>query len=211
MAIKGKVFIKCNAKEFDSRDFCQNQISNSNLNCIFLVGDYHIWSFTDVERKSVGLEPIMNTYQLPVILVILSWSWWYCMWHKDKGNLKSSMARSLRVENLLPQNVGSIINYLQSCYWSSQMGSSQLQSTTTSYMDNGVRDGRSCKLAVTPALHMAVSPELNILNGAKAGHKSQGPESRKCFECWENTSDGCVIIIYDNPVTNVCTWLTLLY
>ena len=26
---------------------------------------------------------------------------------------KSSMARSLPVENLLPQNVGSIINYLQ--------------------------------------------------------------------------------------------------
>ena len=27
--------------------------------------------------------------------------------------IKSSMARSLSVENLLPQNVGSIINYLQ--------------------------------------------------------------------------------------------------
>ena len=27
--------------------------------------------------------------------------------------VKSSMARSLPVENLLPQNVGSIINYLQ--------------------------------------------------------------------------------------------------
>ena len=27
--------------------------------------------------------------------------------------VKSSMARSLQVENLLPQNVGSIINYLQ--------------------------------------------------------------------------------------------------
>ena len=32
--------------------------------------------------------------------------------HKKK--VKSSMARSLPVENLLPQNVGSIINYLQS-------------------------------------------------------------------------------------------------
>ena len=31
--------------------------------------------------------------------------------HKVK--VKSSMARSLPVENLLPQNVGSIINYLQ--------------------------------------------------------------------------------------------------
>ena len=28
-------------------------------------------------------------------------------------SIKSSMARSLPVENLLPQNVGSIINYLQ--------------------------------------------------------------------------------------------------
>ena len=28
-------------------------------------------------------------------------------------NVKSSMANSLPVENLLPQNVGSIINYLQ--------------------------------------------------------------------------------------------------
>ena len=30
-----------------------------------------------------------------------------------KGNVKSSVARSLPVENLLPQNVGLIINYLQ--------------------------------------------------------------------------------------------------
>ena len=30
-----------------------------------------------------------------------------------KVKVKSSMARSLPVENLLPQNVGSIINYLQ--------------------------------------------------------------------------------------------------
>ena len=31
----------------------------------------------------------------------------------DGKKVKSSMARSLPVENLLPQNVGSIINYLQ--------------------------------------------------------------------------------------------------
>ena len=66
MVIKLEVFIKCNAKEFDNRDFCKNLISNSNLNCIFLVGDYHIWSLTDVERKSVGFEPISNIYQLPI-------------------------------------------------------------------------------------------------------------------------------------------------
>ena len=65
MVIKSNIFIKCNAKEFDSWDFCKNWITNSNANCIFLVGDYHIWSFTDVERKSVGLEPVIHTYQLP--------------------------------------------------------------------------------------------------------------------------------------------------
>ena len=31
----------------------------------------------------------------------------------NKKKVKFSMARSLRVENLLPQNLGSIINYLQ--------------------------------------------------------------------------------------------------
>ena len=31
-----------------------------------LVGVYHIWSFTDVERKSVGHEPVINKYQLPI-------------------------------------------------------------------------------------------------------------------------------------------------
>ena len=66
MVVKSKVFIKCNAKEFDSWDFCKNWISNSNLNWIFLVGDYHIWSFTDVESKSVDLEPVINAYQLPI-------------------------------------------------------------------------------------------------------------------------------------------------
>ena len=38
MVIKSKIFIKCNAKEFDSLDVCKNWISNSNVNCIFLVG-----------------------------------------------------------------------------------------------------------------------------------------------------------------------------
>ena len=51
----------------------------------------------------------------------------------SKKKVKFSMARSLPVENLLPQNVESIINYLQQCYWNSPMGSSQLQSTTARY------------------------------------------------------------------------------
>ena len=66
MVIKSKIFIKCNAKEFDSLDFCKNIIPNSNVNCMFLVGDYHLWSFTDVERNAVGLEPVTNPYQLSI-------------------------------------------------------------------------------------------------------------------------------------------------
>ena len=62
MVIKNNFLIKCNAKEFDSCDFCKNWITNSNVNCIFLVGDYHIWSLADVERKSVCLKPVINAY-----------------------------------------------------------------------------------------------------------------------------------------------------
>ena len=61
--------------------------------------------------------------------------------HGDK-KVKSSMARSLPVENLLPQNVGSIINYLQLYTEVAKWGApscSQPQSAT----DNGVRDDRS--------------------------------------------------------------------
>ena len=57
-------YIKCNANEFDSWDFCKNWISNSNDNCIFLIEYYHIKSFIDVERKSVF--SVINTYQLPI-------------------------------------------------------------------------------------------------------------------------------------------------
>ena len=60
----------------------------------------------------------------------------------EKKKVKSSMARSLPVENLLPQNVGSIINYLQKftevAQWRAR-SCSQPQPAT----DNGVRDGRS--------------------------------------------------------------------
>ena len=52
------------------------------------------------------------------------------------------MAKSLRVENLLPQNVGSIINYLLQYTEVAQWGApscSQPQPAT----DNGVRDGIS--------------------------------------------------------------------
>ena len=64
--------------------------------------------------------------------------------------VKSSMARSLPVENLLPQNVGSIINYLQYTE-AAQRGTpscSQPQPAT----DNGVGDGRSNWLVAPPTL-----------------------------------------------------------
>ena len=57
-------------------------------------------------------------------------------------NVKSSMARSPPVEYLLPQNVGSIINYLQISTEVAQWGTpscSRPQPATV----NGVRDGRS--------------------------------------------------------------------
>ena len=45
---------------------CKKCISNFNVNCVFLVGDYHLWSFTNAERKSVGLGRVINTYQFPI-------------------------------------------------------------------------------------------------------------------------------------------------
>ena len=58
---------KCNGKEFDCWDFCKNWILNFNVNCIFMVRYYHIWSFPNIERNSVGLEPVINTYQFPIL------------------------------------------------------------------------------------------------------------------------------------------------
>ena len=75
------------------------------------------------------------------------------------------MAKSLPVENLLPQNVGSIINYLQLFTEAAQWGApscSQPQPAT----DNGVRDGRSNWLVAPPTLHRAVPPELHVLHTA---------------------------------------------
>ena len=70
------------------------------------------------------------------------------------------MVRSLPVENLLPQNVGLINNYLQQCTEAAQWGThscSQPQPAT----DNGVRDGRSNWLVAPPPLS-AVPPELLV-------------------------------------------------
>ena len=53
----------------------------------------------------------------------------------------SSMARSLPVENLLPQNVGSIINYLQ--YTEAEQRGTPSCSQPQPATDNGVGDGIS--------------------------------------------------------------------
>ena len=98
MVIKIKIFVKCNAKEFDCLDFYKKWISNFNVYSVFLVGDYHIWSFTNVERKYVGLKPVINSYQSPVHrgmnfvnvnkaddskTIGLSAKWTKCIWFED--------------------------------------------------------------------------------------------------------------------------------
>ena len=56
-----EIFIKCYAKKFDCWNFRMDWISNCKaVECVFLVGGYHILSFTNVERKSVGLETVIT-------------------------------------------------------------------------------------------------------------------------------------------------------
>ena len=62
------------------------------------------------------------------------------------------MARSLPVENLLPQNAGSIINYLQLSTDLAQLGTASC-SRPQPAKDNGVKDGLSNWL-VAPATLM---------------------------------------------------------
>ena len=81
------------------------------------------------------------------------------------------MARSLSVENLLPQNVGSIINYsnvTEVAQWGA-LSCSRPQPAT----ENGVRYGRSNWMAVTPTLCRAEPPELHVVHGVNAGYRSQ--------------------------------------
>ena len=58
---------------------------------------------------------IANTRGFGAFLIIYTYNKYIYIYYiyYIKVKVKSSMARSLPVENLLPQNVGSIINYLQ--------------------------------------------------------------------------------------------------
>ena len=83
---------------------------------------------------------------------------------------KSFMARSVPVENLLPQNVRSIINYLQYtevAQWGTP-SCSRPQPTT----NNVVRDSR-LKWLVAPPPSWAVPHELHVLHGVNVANKSQ--------------------------------------
>ena len=63
---KSKILTKCNAKEFDCWNFLKDWFSNFIVEWVFLVGDYHIWSLTNFQRKSIGIEPVINSNQFPV-------------------------------------------------------------------------------------------------------------------------------------------------
>ena len=72
IVIKIEIFIKCNAKKFGRWHICKDWISNCNVvECVFLVlvGDHHTWSFTNVERKYVGVEPVNNFFQFYMNIV----------------------------------------------------------------------------------------------------------------------------------------------
>ena len=73
--------------------------------------------------------------------------------------------KSSTVDNLPPQNLGSIINYFQLSTEAARWGtpSCSLPQPAT---DNGFRDGRSNWLVAPPTLYRAVPPELHVLHVA---------------------------------------------
>ena len=66
------IFVMINSRILMSNAFFWLEITicevllTFNVECFFLVGDYHMRSFTNVQRKSVGREPVINCYQFPV-------------------------------------------------------------------------------------------------------------------------------------------------
>ena len=72
---------------------------------------------SNVEIKYTGIYIPNQAHLLSKSQIHKGLSYFHGIWIlsgiKKGKNVKSSMAKSLPVENLLPQNVGSIINYLQ--------------------------------------------------------------------------------------------------
>ena len=81
------------------------------------------------------MEPYAGTYRLPKYFRVAFFV------HLVKC-MEPSKVRSLPVENLLPQNVGSIINYLQLCTEAAQWGTPNCNQPHPD-TNNGVRDSRS--------------------------------------------------------------------
>ena len=81
------------------------------------------------------------------------------------------MARSLPAENLQPQNVGSIINYLQQCTEEAQW------ELLVAVYHNQLRTMASETVDLIDWSHRphawAVPPELHVLHGVNAAYKSQ--------------------------------------
>ena len=136
---------------------------------------------------------------MTVLLIVTSIiAWIFILWF-DKAKVMYSLARSLKVENLLPLFVGSIINYLQKCnatevaQWVAP-SCSRTQSAT----ENVVRDVRSNWLAVTP----------HPLEGSTACYKSRA--RLVAGVCTEHTTGGrCVHWAHDWwQVCALSTWLT---
>ena len=103
------------------------------------------------------------------------------------------MARSLPAENLLPQNVGSIINYLQ--YTEPAQWGTPICSQPQRARDNGVRDGRSNWLVAPPPRSWAVPPErlVHSINQCTQLDSNVQPQHVRqppclCGHSWHNIS-----------------------
>ena len=55
-----------NTNTLHFHQYFKDKLSSRQPSHFFLVGVYHIWSYTDFERKSLGLVPVINTYQLHI-------------------------------------------------------------------------------------------------------------------------------------------------
>ena len=74
----------------------------------FFMHEQHgsLWPGLFIQKSSRTICQVLMCH-LAFVIFIMKNNW------EISRKVKSSMARSLPVENLLPQNVGSIINYLQ--------------------------------------------------------------------------------------------------